>query len=58
MLNASKHIHDKDTQGDVSSRYGIVKLQKINDRLFLDRIETRSGFMPYKSESGSRRKSQ
>ena len=58
MLNAMKHMHDKDTRGDVSFRYGIIKLQKIYDRLCLARIETISVYMAYKIEAGSRCKAQ
>ena len=58
MLNARKHVQDKDTRGNVSSRYGMIKLQKIYGKLCLARIDTSSGYMAYKIEAGSRRKSQ
>ena len=58
MLNAGKHVQDKDTRGDVSSGYGMIKLQNIYGNLSLARIETRSGYMAYKIEAWSRHKSQ
>ena len=58
MLNARKHRQDKDTRGDVSSGYGIIKLQKIYGRLFLARVETILGYMAHKTELGSRHKAQ
>ena len=58
MLTARKHMQDRDTWGDVSFGYGIIKLQKIYERLFLDRIEISSGYMAYKIEANSRRKAQ
>ena len=58
MLNARKHVQDKDTRGDVSSGHGIIKLQKIAKRLCLARIETNLGYMAYKIEAGSRHKAQ
>ena len=51
-------MQDKDTHGDVSSGYGIIKLQKIYERLCLARIETSSGYMDYKTEADSRGKAQ
>ena len=44
--------------GDVSSKYGIIKLQNIYERLYLVRIETSSGYMAYKTEAGSWHKAQ
>ena len=48
MLNAMKQMEDKDPWGDASSGYGIIKLKNIYERIFLARIETRSGYMAYK----------
>ena len=53
MLNARKHVQDKDTRGDVSSRYGIIKLQNIYGNICLVRIEISSSYMDYKTEVGS-----
>ena len=37
---------------------GVIKLQRICKRLCLDRHETISGYMAYKSKAGSRHKAQ
>ena len=58
MLNARKHMQDKDTRGDSSFGYGIIKLQNIYERLHLDRIEESLGYMAYKTEAGSQHKAQ
>ena len=58
MLNARKLVQDKDARGNVSSGYEIIKLQNIYVRLFLDRIETSSGYMAYTTKSGSHHKAQ
>ena len=58
MLNARKHMKDKDTRGDVSSGHGIIKLQKIYERICLARIEASLGYVAYKSEARSRHKAQ
>ena len=57
MHNARKRVQDKDTQGDVSSEYGVIKLKKIYERLCLARIEKISCYKAYKNEVGSRDKS-
>ena len=51
-------MQDKDTREEVSSRYGIIKLQKIYGKPCLARIETSLDYMAYKIEVGSRRKAQ
>ena len=53
MLNERKHMQDKDTRGDVSFRYGIIKMKNIYERLFLANIETSSDYMAYKNEAWS-----
>ena len=53
MLNARKHAQDKDTQGDVSFECGVIKLQKIYERIYLARIEIISCYMAYKIEARS-----
>ena len=58
MLNARNHVQDKDTRGYVSFGYGVIKLQNIYGRLFLDRIEASLGYMAHKSEERSRHKAQ
>ena len=58
MLNARKYIQDKYTRGNVSFVYGIIKLQKIYQMIWLDIIETSLGYMAYKTEAGSQHKSQ
>ena len=45
-------------EGDVSSRYGIIKLKKIYERLCLARIETNLSYMAYKIEARIRFKGQ
>ena len=51
MLNAKKHMQDKDTRGDVSSKKDIIKLQKIYEKIGLSRIEESSGYRAYESTS-------
>ena len=58
MLNERKHVQDEDTRGKVSSQYGMIKMQRIYKRLYLDMIEESSGYMDYNSEAGSRHKAQ
>ena len=58
MLNARKHMQKRDTLGNVSSGYGIIKLQKIYERLYLARIDKISSYMDYKTEVGSQLKAQ
>ena len=58
MLNARKHMHDKDTQGDVSSGYGMIKKKNIYVRLCLVRIETFSRYKAHKIVVESRHKAQ
>ena len=58
MLNARKNVQDKDTWGDVSSEYGVIKLQNIYGRLCLDKIETRSSYVSYNSKARIQHKAQ
>ena len=58
MPNARKNVQDKDTRRDGSSGYGIIKLQRLYERIFLARIETILGYMDYKTKARSRHKAQ
>ena len=58
MLNARTHMQDKETRGDVSSGYGMIKMQNIYERLYLVRIEVRSSYMAHKTEAESWNKAQ
>ena len=56
MLNARKHVKDNDLEGDVSSGYGVIKLQKIYERLV--GFEASSGYVAHKIAAGSWHKAQ
>ena len=58
MLNGRKHMQDKDNRGDFTFRYGVIKMKMIYERLYLARIETRSGYMAHKNEEGNWHKDQ
>ena len=58
MLNAKKHVQDKDTCGDESSGYGVIKMQKIYEMHYLDSIDASSSYMAHKLEVGSHHKAQ